>query len=269
MSPEPLTDMSSPRRVLRDLATATAFLTRIPIVLEEPPHLMRTAWCFPVVGAGIGLFAGLVLVLAAWLGLPPLACSLCALAAAAAATGALHEDGLADLADGLGCPDPERRLAAMRDSRIGTWGVLTLVLMIALKSAAIAAILEGAGVLAALLAFASALAAGRAAMVAAASVMEPASDDGLAHAAGHPERGTAAFGLACAGGLLVVMLPAAAAAVVLVAALAGAAVAAGVASRTLGGYTGDVLGGMEQAAETLALLALAAWFGADPGLGPT
>ncbi len=269
MAPEPLTDMPSLRRVLRDLAAATAFLTRIPLDHEEPPQLMHAAWCFPVIGAAIGLFAGLVLALAAWLGLPPLACGLCALATAAAVTGALHEDGLADLADGLGCPDPDRRLAAMRDSRTGTWGVLALVLMIALKSAAVAAILQDAGTLAALLAFASALAAGRAAMVAAASVMEPACDDGLAHAAGHPDRRTAAFGLACAGGLLVVMLPVPAAAVVLVAALAGAAVVAGVASRTLSGYTGDVLGAMEQVAEILALLALAAWFGADPGMGPT
>ena len=86
-------------------------------------------------GAGIGLVAGLMLIGAFELGLQPLSCALIGLASAAILTGALHEDGLADFADGLGASgSAERRLAVMRDSRIGTFGTLAVVFGIGLRA---------------------------------------------------------------------------------------------------------------------------------------
>ena len=108
-----------------DLFSAAAFLTRLPVPAAHVPTggLAQAARAFPVVGAGVGAAAGGVLWLAAQAGLPPLVCALLALAAAALVTGALHEDGLADLADGLGGGrDREAKLRIMRDSRIGAFG---------------------------------------------------------------------------------------------------------------------------------------------------
>ena len=59
----------------------------------------------------------------------------------ALATGAIHLDGLADSADALGGGDRERRLAIMRDSQIGSFGALALVLVVVLKIALVAAVL--------------------------------------------------------------------------------------------------------------------------------
>lgn len=244
-----------------DLLSAAAFLTRIPLPAAGGQEVMRCAAYFPVVGSAVGLAAGAVLAAAWWLGLPPLACALCALAASAAITGALHEDGLADMADGLGSPDPDRRIAVMRDSRIGTWGVLVLVIATGLKAAALAALLERAGPGAALAALAGVHAAGRAVMVATAAVLEPAREDGLADGlavhAGRPGWPSVRLALAVAGGVLLLALPVTAALSAAAGAVIGAAAAAGLASRMIGGYTGDTLGAAEQAAETCALLALA------------
>src|SRR5271168_3839789 len=106
---------------------ATAFFTRLPV---EPRaagewRLADSVWAFPVVGAGIGGAAALALLLAQLVGLASWPAALLSVLAGLALTGALHEDGLADTADGLiGGHDREERLAIMRDSRHGTFGVL-------------------------------------------------------------------------------------------------------------------------------------------------
>src|ERR1700740_173106 len=121
----------------RELLDALRFMTIIPVPSSDtantPDWLSRCAKYFPVVGIGVGLVSAVVWLLAdrIW---GPVVASLLAVAASIAVTGALHEDGLADTADGLGGGSSvEKRLAIMKDSRIGTFGTLALVFGPALR----------------------------------------------------------------------------------------------------------------------------------------
>lgn len=235
-------------------ATALVWLTRLPVgrcLPETPPPLAAAAWAFPLVGVVLGAGAGLVLALAAGLGLPPLACALLALAAGMALTGALHEDGLADFADGCGARDRARALEIMRDSRIGSYGTIALLLSLGLRAAALAALAPGQGVLALI----GAAALSRAGMAAALAFLPPARPDGLGRGAGRPTGAAVAVGLLIAALALVPaggVLPALFACGLVQYALARLAL------RRLGGQTGDVLGAVQQVGEIAALLALAA-----------
>jgi adenosylcobinamide-GDP ribazoletransferase len=103
-----------------------------------PAHL-------PLVGAVVGGACAGVFVAGAWLGLAPLLTAGCVLVTSIALTGALHEDGLADSSDALGATrDRQRALEIMKDSRIGTYGALALLLSLLLRAAAIAALSRGA-----------------------------------------------------------------------------------------------------------------------------
>jgi adenosylcobinamide-GDP ribazoletransferase len=239
---------------------AAGFLTRLPLGpggAQAVGPLAQASWAFSLVGLVIGLIGGFVYSLAAWLGVPALAAALLAVAATALATGALHEDGLADVADGFGGgADRAAKLAIMRDSRNGAFGVLALVLSVGLRAAALAALGDGGRVTAALVA-AHALSRGLLPLVLRA--LEPARDDGLGASAGRPE---AANAWAAAGlGALIALFA-------LdwwrgVVAIAAAALAAGlvghVARRQIGGYTGDVLGAIEQVGEIMVMVTAAAW----------
>jgi adenosylcobinamide-GDP ribazoletransferase len=125
-----------------EFLNALRFMTIVPVPLSdaaiEPDWLSRCAKYFPVVGIGIGLASAVVLLLAGrvW---GPVVGSLLAVTASIVVTGALHEDGLADTADGLGGgASVEKRLAIMKDSRIGTYGALALVLSLSLRVTALA-----------------------------------------------------------------------------------------------------------------------------------
>src|SRR5712671_7125334 len=116
-----------PPGFLASFVVATAFLTRVPIGAPTPGawQLADSAWAFPLVGAGIGAVAGLAFLLAQLVGLGDWPAALLSVLSGLALTGALHEDGLADTADGFsGGRDREAKLAIMRDSRQGTFGVL-------------------------------------------------------------------------------------------------------------------------------------------------
>ncbi|WP_181180926.1 adenosylcobinamide-GDP ribazoletransferase, partial [Paracoccus sp. FO-3] len=130
-------------RLLAQAALALVWLTRLPVgrlLPASPPTLAQAAWAFPLVGLAVGFIGAAVLGLAALAGLPGMVAALLAVGAMILATGALHEDGLADCADGSGGATRERRLEIMRDSRIGSYGVLALVLVTGLRVAAIAAL---------------------------------------------------------------------------------------------------------------------------------
>lgn len=120
-------------------ATACMFLTRLPCgrwASGEPAALAAATRYFPLAGALIACAQALVFALtAAWLPLP--VALLCVLTGGVLLTGALHEDGLADVADSAGAFDRERKLAIMRDSRIGTYGAVSLVLLFAFRYSAL------------------------------------------------------------------------------------------------------------------------------------
>ena len=189
------------------------------------------------------------------IGVPDLAAAALALGASAIITGALHEDGLADVADGFGGGrNLESKLEIMRDSRLGTYGAMILLVSFAAKLSALAAIPDGY-VIPSLIA-AHALARG---VLPAMSLNLPyARKDGLARNAGQPDAATAtiAGGLALLIALLSLSWSNALFAAVL-AGLSGLAMA-WLALRQIGGQTGDVLGGAEQVAETAILVLLAA-----------
>lgn len=249
----------SARAWWNDLRAALRFLTRLPLkpapAEGADPPLGRAVRAFPLVGGLIGLLAGVVYAIASGLGLPDIVAAVLAAGALALATGALHEDGLADMADGFGGGESRTdKLAIMRDSRIGVYGVIALVVVLAAKVGAIADIERAGLVIAAIV---SAAAVSRAAMPAIALWMEPARSDGLAGTAGRPPTPQVWTGLGLALVLAVGLLAWTGLVAFLVAGL-GAAFVAWLAARQVGGHTGDVLGGAQQIAEVLFLLALAA-----------
>ena len=249
----------SARAWWNDLRAALRFLTRLPLkpapAEGADPPLGRAVRAFPLVGGLIGLLAGVVYAIASGLGLPDIVAAVLAAGALALATGALHEDGLADMADGFGGGESRTdKLAIMRDSRIGVYGVIALVVVLAAKVGAIADIERAGLVIAAMV---SAAAVSRAAMPAIAFWMEPARSDGLASTAGRPPAPQVWTGLGLALVLAVGLLAWTGLVAFLVAGL-GAAFVAWLAARQVGGHTGDVLGGAQQIAEVLFLLALAA-----------
>jgi adenosylcobinamide-GDP ribazoletransferase len=237
-----------------DLAEALSLLTRLPVPAAAPRGA-PSAWAWPLVGALVGALAASAAATAAAFGLGPGVAAALALATQAVVTGALHEDGLADCADGFwGGRTPERRLEIMRDSRVGSFGALALVLTVLLRWSALSALVAAGWTWGPLVA-AGALS--RWPMAWILGALPPARPGGLAAAVGRPGPFTLALGggaallaaLAAAGG------PALGAA--LAALLAGGAWAL-LARAKLGGQTGDVCGGAQQVAEVAALLALLA-----------
>ena len=240
--------------MIADFRLASSFLTRLPVTLAEAPGpnaLVRSMRLFPLVGALIGASVGGLDLLALKI-LPPWPSALLAVAFGLVLTGALHEDGLADCADGFGGGrDKEKKLAIMRDSRIGTYGTLALILSVCLRAAALAQLANPAGGLIAAHALSRALIPGL--ML----VLPPASTTGLAASAG--QAGKADFLIAA---LIAILLSAPLlglwlAPVVCVMALVFAILAL-LARRQIGGYSGDVLGALQQTCEIAVLLTILA-----------
>ncbi len=238
-----------------DVAEALMFLTRLPNPWRIEPRGAAASWAWPLVGSLVGLLAAVVGSSAMAAGIPAGAAAGLVLAMQVLLTGGLHEDGLADSADGLwGGGAPERRLSIMSDSRIGTYGALALVLSVLIRWSALSAILPTGGAWGPLVA-AGALS--RWPMIAMLWALPPARKDGLSRLIGRPDGMTLALGGALA---FVIALAAAgttaalAAVVVVVVAAAWAAIV----RRRLRGQTGDTCGAAQQLAETACLLALAA-----------
>lgn len=265
---------------LRLLAVALQFLTRWPVRLPGGNSL---AWderwltdCvrqFPAVGVLIGAAVGLVLWGASRLW-PPAIAAVLAVALGAWWTGAFHEDGLADTFDGLGGSAPrERALEIMKDSRIGSYGAMALVLVTAARITALAALMAGpraAPLQALLLALAACTwthALARWVSVAVMAGLPYAGDE--AHAKAKPlARGVPVRQVLLAGLWLLPLALAVAlvggGAVLAFTVLAAVMVAIGMRRwlrQRLGGYTGDTLGAAEQLAEAAILLAWVAVLG--------
>jgi adenosylcobinamide-GDP ribazoletransferase len=169
-------------------------------------------------------------------------------------TGALHEDGLSDFCDGLGGgKDRTQKLAIMRDSRIGTYGAVALILALLVRWSALAAIGDPLKVL---LIWIAAGAVSRAA-IAVPLALPPARVDGLGVQAAFPSVRSSAVAALIAIGLSFALLHWAAIPMI-GAAIIGAVVVTLLARHYLGGQTGDVLGAAALIAETSALAAASA-----------
>jgi adenosylcobinamide-GDP ribazoletransferase len=247
----PLTERDIWRPRAGDLAIALGLLTRLPVRLgaSATERGAAAAWAWPLVGGLVGLSGAAVGALAVWSGLAPALAAASVVAAQVLLTGALHEDGLADTADGLwGGWDRDRRLAIMRDSRIGTYGVLALLLVTLARWSALS-LLIGAGDWAAIVA---AGAISRAPMAAIMAALPNARGSGLSQRVGRPRRpaALAAVALAALAGVALggaTAIPAALAVALVCGLLALAARA------RIGGQTGDILGASQQLAEVAVL----------------
>ncbi|MES3026831.1 MAG: adenosylcobinamide-GDP ribazoletransferase [Pseudomonadota bacterium] len=240
---------------------AVQFLTRIPTPALrdfQPDWISRSARYFPLVGLLVGGVCAAVFWAASlvWSGWLP---ALLAIAAGVLITGAFHEDGLADTADGLGGGTTiAKRLTIMKDSRIGTYGALALGLTLALKAGALATLPAGLGAWT----LVAAHGAGRGASVLAMRALPYVGDA----KAGKWKPSPADLSLPeVLTGLAVAGLPLALSpgGVVGLAVLMGAILAlamAMLARRLLGGYTGDVLGAVEQVFELGFILGVSASF---------
>ncbi len=236
------------------LRRAWAFLTRLPGGAHpgDDRELGRSVPWFPIVGAVIGALSGAVY----WALHGPLGASLAAVlavAVGAVATGCFHEDGLADTTDALGGASRERRLAIMKDSRVGAFGVLALVLSTLVRVFAVSSLAAVDGLIALVVAHML----GRTMAVAVMGAAPAAAGTGLGHSytAHRPRAWTAAAIVITSAAAASLGLPGA---VSLAAAASGAVLIGVIARRAFGGITGDVLGATEQIAEMAVLVTAAA-----------
>jgi adenosylcobinamide-GDP ribazoletransferase len=241
---------------LADLLAAAAFLTRLPVSAAgevDRAGMARAALWFPVVGAAVGALAGGVR-LALDTVIPAGPATVLALVVAAAVTGALHEDALADTADALGAHvSRERRLEILRDPRVGAFGALALALAVVLAVVTLAP-LDGGQAMRALVA-AHLLA--RWATLPQALLLAPARGDGLGAGLRPGWVGVTALTVVCAAATLAVAGPGPGAVALATAAVVTVAWLALV-RRAFGGQTGDTLGAGAKLVELAVPVALLA-----------
>ena len=243
---------------------AARFLTRVPLPCssQKPIVLSEAFSMFPVVGALIGAFTGVLLWFGSAIGLPSFLAAILAVGGTIVLTGALHEDGLGDVADGFGGGHTrEDKLNIMRDSRVGSYGVLCLVLMVAARLGLLVALIDTYTPLATLLILIASAALSRGSMVGIVSHLPPARVDGLT-ASLSPSRAntmlTYAVTLAILLAVLLPVMTALSAVIAVVTAVVASVLFAVVALRQIGGQTGDVAGAAQQIAEISFLMAVVA-----------
>ncbi|MAL39803.1 MAG: adenosylcobinamide-GDP ribazoletransferase [Thalassospira sp.] len=239
--------------VLSDFWRAMALLSRVPL----PPVgdfraalIARSVWSWPLVGLVLAGLALLPAMLVDFLTGNPLVYAIFAIAAMVLLSGAMHEDGIADCADGFGGGmDRDRKLEIMRDSTVGTYAVVMLILTLGLRLVLItaAADIGQAGILFLIMAVIS-----RAAMPVVMRILPPARDNGLGKEAGRPGWLPVLVGFAIASAIVLVLGGISAMFAVIVGVMIAILIVAMVARSQIGGQTGDVLGATQICAELFA-----------------
>ena len=238
---------------LVDLPAALGLLTRLPIVVDGERAMERgaaAAWAYPLVGVVVGVILAAATACMSWAGVPSGVAAGLVLAGSVVMTGAMHEDGLADSADGLwGGWDKARRLEIMKDSHIGVYGVCAIALSLLIRWLALVVIIS---VGAYWVAFITAGALSRANMVVLMSALPNARDGGLSKNVGRPTGATVWLAVGIAAGFTLLCGYPWAIVVTVVAGL----VCAGIARAKIGGQTGDILGATQQISEMAVLIAI-------------
>lgn len=235
---------------------AFMLLTRLPVGrIHRDLPLASCMWAYPLVGVVIGTITGGIYGAALVLGLPPLAAAVLAIAAGILATGAMHEDGIADCMDGFGGGRTiERKLEIMHDSRLGSYGVLAMVTTLLLKVALLAAIANPSEAVATMIVAATA---SRAVLPVVMFAMPPARQSDLGGRASQDATATrVVFAALC--GVVAIVAYGDAALLVLAGLTVAAAVMAALAWHQLRGITGDVLGMTQVVCELAVLCVLVA-----------
>lgn len=238
--------------VLSDISAAFSLLTRLPVPVDHEDAGARAAeatWAYPLVGATLGLIAGVIGSLLYWFGAPSGIAAIAALGTLTILTGGMHEDGLADCADGFGgAHDKTHRLEIMKDSRIGAFGAIALILFLLGRYGSLEALLNTSFIPALI----AAGAASRLPMVLAMYGMPNARDKGLSASVGKPPETSLSIAIVLT--LLICFLFIGWSGIFVFGWAIIAAVIMGLlAMRSIGGQTGDVLGAMQQWAELGAL----------------
>ncbi len=242
-------------RPIAELLVSLQFLTRLPIPFArtiDPQPLALAMRCFGLAGALIGAMNGLVLIALSYLHLPALMTAGLVIGFGFFLTGALHEDGFADSADGLfGGRTRDRRLEIMRDSRIGTYGASALGVLILMRAGVFEALLQEPP-LQIILITAACGAFSRAMVVDLLWATRSARTDGLSALAGRPDRVTALGAIVSAGALTVwagLNVSPTAGVLALGIALAITGFMRRLANKLIGGQTGDICGAVQVLSE--------------------
>ena len=241
------------RQTLDDIALSLVFFTRLPLPAFDfqGRTLAQAIWAAPLAGLAVALVGGLVYTLASACALAAGPSAALAIGAMMLATGALHEDGLSDVADGFGGGGTrERKLEIMRDSRIGSYGAAALCLSLLVRWSALAELGGTAYVLCALIA---AHMASRCMAGAFMHFLPPARTDGLAVGAGPVTAQTAAIGAALGAAALLLLGIGGAMATLLLLAVVFWTFRA-LCLRQIDGHTGDTVGALQQFGEIAVLL---------------
>jgi adenosylcobinamide-GDP ribazoletransferase len=254
---------------LSDVVRCLRFYSRLPTPVlpwEADPHgvpdFRTMPRMLPIAGAAIGAVGATMMAVALSLGLGPLLSAALAVATLTVVTGAFHEDGLADAADGLGGgTTPERRLEIMHDSRIGSYGGAALIIAFSLRLAAFTTMAERLSTTAVAIAIVIAASGSRVAGLLLLGLTPPARASGAAYVVGQPSVGTLATACALAVGIAGALgtaggLPLGGIALGLAVDVVIALAASRIALRLVGGHTGDIAGATQQIAEIGFLLAL-------------
>ncbi|MBL6783096.1 MAG: adenosylcobinamide-GDP ribazoletransferase [Alphaproteobacteria bacterium] len=244
----------------RDLRMAAMILTRLPGVACEYPEtraLANSYMAFPVIGALVAGLAAIPASLLALANIPDLAVVAVMLAVAAMITGGMHEDGLADIADSMGGSDPSKRLMIMRDSRIGAFGVIALILILAIQLACLTAMLAD-GITVMIGGWLASAVLSRSMMALQAWSFAPPDNSGFAHSVGRPDQTVMLISLAT--GLVLALMLSGSLLVCIAAGLAGV-ITYGfgyLLMQYIGGVNGDGLGATQMLSASMILMVMAA-----------
>ena len=244
-----------------DVPAAFGLLTRIPLRLNTAKVTARggsSAWAFPIVGVFIGLVAAAVTAAVHWIGLPSAVAAIFAVLVPVIITGAMHEDGLADTADGFwGGWDKERSLEIMKDSHIGTYGTLAIGLSLLLRGVLITALVSDEEYMQGLILAAMM---SRASMAGLLTFLPNARGVGLSSSYGRPSNSVSLLAMIICICTALIIIPSHAVSITLVA-LISTILCGLYAKSKIGGQTGDVLGATQQVTEIAVLFTLLAEVG--------
>jgi adenosylcobinamide-GDP ribazoletransferase len=252
--------------LLTETARAVSFLSRLPVpdryFTGHDGSLSRTVAAFPLAGLIIALPSALLVLILASASAATVLIAIVSITVQVMLTGALHEDGLSDTADGFGGGRTrEKVLAIMKDSRIGTYGALALILSITLRVAALSILIDALPPLAAGLSWLAAAVLSRTLMVWHWSSLPPARADGVAASAGAPDIDATRTALILGGAITLILsltaLPFHAWFLAAAVSLSGVAVFTRHCRKRIGGHTGDTIGATQQVCESAFLATLA------------
>ena len=244
----------------KDILLSVSFLTRIPISknLLFERNLMDAAWSFPIIGGLVGFLGGMVALLLSYFNISPIIISFLTIGAIILLTGGLHEDGLADTADGFGInKNPEGKINIMRDSQIGVYGTLALIIAISVKAVALSELINKDQFFACVIALIVSGALSRSTIVGIAFFLEKASETGLASFAGKPKADGAGMCFLISILLCIFLLPLTKVLAAILLSIVTTVIIGFLSKKQINGYTGDILGAAQMLSETALLIYLA------------